>query len=79
MINNYQESDTIKDIIHSLSSLSGTLDSVFNRLDDEITNEKTRSSNLNNRIATCQQKIKGIKVSNQAITTVYPSSKFPNH
>lgn len=74
--NDFETQETVKDVIFTLEHLSGIIDDVFGQINSRLAEEKSRVNKIKQRVSVCQEKVKKIKGSNQAIT-VFSTSKFP--
>lgn len=68
--------EIILDAIHSLTHLSTVIDDMFNKIEKRISDEKSRLSNINSRVANCLHKVNQIKGTNRAIT-IFSTAKYP--
>jgi hypothetical protein len=74
--NDLTSDHVLGDIFFSLESLTVTINNVFERIGKRLDEENTRVKLVNERVATCQSKVKHITGSNKA-TTVFSTAKFP--
>ena len=74
--NDLNQSETLNDVLHALENLSSTINSVFNKIDSRIVNERIRLDHIKVRINTCRAKVDLVRGSQNA-TTVFSTSKFP--
>ena len=68
--------ETLKDALYALETLSCTIDDIFGRLEKKITNERDRLSSISNRITVSHKKVDALRGSKNA-TTVFSTAKFP--
>ena len=68
--------ETLKDALYALETLSCTIDDIFGRLEKKITNERGRLSSISNRITASHKKVDALRGSKNA-TTVFSTAKFP--
>lgn len=77
LVNNDLTTDeTLLDVFHSLDHLSAIVNEIFTKIDTRIDAEKTRISYIKSRVDVCQQKVKQIKGTSQAIT-IFSTAKYP--
>jgi hypothetical protein len=74
--NDVTNDETLNDLFYSLERLTVTIDDVFSRIERRINDERSRLSQINVRVATCQGKVNLVRGSNRA-TTVFSTAKFP--
>ena len=72
------ETETMKDVIFSLESLAVTMDDLFSKLQGNVTLERKRLANINERLAVCQQKVKAFKGSKRP-SKVFSTARFPGN
>ena len=56
--------------------MNGTIDSIFSRIENRLTDEKKRVGDLKKRVFNCKGKVDQVKGSTKA-TTVFSTAKFP--
>ena len=74
--NDLTSDHVLSDIFFSLESLTDTINNVFEKIGKRIDEENMRVRLVNERVTTCQNKVKHVTGSNKA-TTVFSTSKFP--
>jgi hypothetical protein len=71
-----KEPDCLEVVLQSLKHLQSVQDAVFARIGDRVDEERTRLTNINHRVSSCQLKIQAISGSTKA-TTLFSSAKYP--
>lgn len=72
------ESETMKDVLFSIESLAVSMDDIFSKLQGNVTSERKRLANINERLAVCQQKVKAFKGSKRP-SKVFSTARFPGN
>lgn len=70
-------SETYNDILHSLTRLTSTVDTVFSRVMLRVQHERSRLDSVNSRVLTACTKIDGIRRNKERATTIFSTSKHP--
>ena len=74
--NDLTSDHVLGDIFFSLERLHSTIGNIFDRIGKRIEDENNRVKLVNERVLTCQNKVKHITGSNKA-TTIFSTAKFP--
>jgi WAS family protein 1 len=69
-------SETVQDTFHALEHLNVILNDVFTKIDNRVQEENKRLISIKKRTAICQDKVRQLRGSNQAVT-VFSTAKYP--
>ena len=62
VFNDLTQAETLGDVLYALETLSGTIDDIFNRIENRIQDERKRVDQINVRAATCKGKVEKVKI-----------------
>lgn len=69
-------SETLRDALHAIKSLSRTVDEIFTKIDSRLATERQRLGSIHKRVSKCHDKVRQVQGSKKAIT-VFSTAKFP--